>query len=1197
MPAFQGTERYDVREHIGSGEWGDVYRVYDRVLGKDVALKCLPKADPDALLVLKEEFRRAGDITHPNVVELHELETHGEHAFFTMELVSGTTVVEAYREHIESAPDEANRLCKQYVAQLVEGVHEVHRHGLLHRDIKPDNVLVTTDGRVVLLDLGLAMSQRPDPLRQRPGLAGTLVYMPPEQVWGRGLSTAADWYAVGAVWYEMLTAQPPFEGAATEVLHEKQRGGPQHPVPSTLDPDQLVQRLMSPSVADRPTYLEIASFLNLGKGAPHASVSGTPSVDQDVFVGRQEELDVLAASLQSKSIRVVNIRGQSGIGKSSLVRKFCETAGAQTLIGRSRPFESVPYKMLDGVIDDLSHLLQKRPDMLDAEIEHLPALLRLFPILGRAAPFDRLEPASLSVDPLTLRRRAVGALSEVLRRASQDVDVVVWLDDAQWGDADSLALLRLLLRSGFPDNALLVVAFREEDVGASALLTELSEDPLSGAPAQRELALRPLSATESSDLVSQLSRGSGLSASEIAQAEGSPYFLRELAHRSVERLATDRSATSLKTVVFDRVQHLSDDSRELVRLASLAARPLSRATLLAAAGLDRDGRTLVDRLERASFLRRTERGQSRNDEVFSPYHDKIREAVVGALSDTEAVSLHGSLVDALEAAADDAPDLLMVHCLGAKRMADAARFAERAGERAEQALAFARAAELYEIASNHHDAEGDRVQATTRRAAALAQTGRGIAAGECYLAAADHHENANSRRSTVQELRRKGAEQLIRGGSLDKGLAVQESVLSAVGVRMPKRAWSALFRAVLRRLRMFIQGSRFGNRAPRDVDEETNLWLDAVWGASTGLSTMNFALADDLGTLHLARTLRVGDRSRVLKALGYEAAFEACIGRAFFCERAKGKLAVVHQLAEQTGDPYDQAWSHMSETAARWSFADWEGTVSSGRKALQGYLEQCPGTVWELGITQVFFLSALLLSGRVVELEERLDQALDDAIERGDLYAANNYRLGQMSVVRLLRGRSEEALSLAEQARTTWPNTLAHSQHYHYANFMVQAHLYRGEVSAALAQAESSWPVLRGMQLHHCEVPAVELSHLHARAAMAVLRDEPAHLGTSRTRLERLVRSTAARLSRHRIPMGRAFGAALAAGLARPRAPEGDFTTLALRAASDFADAGMTLHAEIARFRAEPSEANRACLRERGLVDVNAAADMFFPVL
>ena len=263
---FPPGARFDVRGVLGRGANGIVYRVHDRDTGREVALKTLVSPDVEQVYHLKGEFRSLAKIAHPNLVQLEELVVTDDACFFTMELVDGTTL-SAWASALP-ASEKVERL-KGVALQLAAGIAALHDAGKLHRDIKPTNILVAQDERAVLVDFGLCTELRLVE-RRRNDLVGTLLYMAPEQAWGKPLSRAADWYALGAVLYEAVAGRLPFEEEGARLVFAKEKVPP---IPDAISPDampllDLARALMDPFPDRRPQPAAI--FAALGAGAPGA---------------------------------------------------------------------------------------------------------------------------------------------------------------------------------------------------------------------------------------------------------------------------------------------------------------------------------------------------------------------------------------------------------------------------------------------------------------------------------------------------------------------------------------------------------------------------------------------------------------------------------------------------------------------------------------------------------------------------------------------------------------------------------------------------------------------------------------------------------------------------------------------------------------------------------------------------------------
>jgi eukaryotic-like serine/threonine-protein kinase len=208
----KGAPRFRSIEVIGHGGLGVVHRVHDDETGQELALKTLPRPDPERAYHIKEEFRALAGMAHPNLVELYELVVEGDQCFFTMEILDGVPFTEYVWAAVAGGfrPSPAAGLSgaaverlADAIAQLARGLSFLHREGKVHRDIKPSNVMVTRTGRVVLLDFDMAARIPADGAHGAEhggaGFAGTPAYMAPEQLWGTAPASAADWYGVGVL--------------------------------------------------------------------------------------------------------------------------------------------------------------------------------------------------------------------------------------------------------------------------------------------------------------------------------------------------------------------------------------------------------------------------------------------------------------------------------------------------------------------------------------------------------------------------------------------------------------------------------------------------------------------------------------------------------------------------------------------------------------------------------------------------------------------------------------------------------------------------------------------------------------------------------------------------------------------------------------------------------------------------------------
>ncbi|HUS68073.1 MAG TPA: AAA family ATPase, partial [Kofleriaceae bacterium] len=684
--AFRGTDRFEVTGYLGEGGMGIVYRAVDRERDVEVALKTLHNVSAAGIFRFKQEFRALADVAHPNLVALHELFCEKEQWFFTMELIDGVDLLThvcgqaldgdrsehpthratfAERSAVTGptrrfgvddtlAPGDAPRTgaaplrgrpligrLRQALPQLVAGITALHESGHLHQDIKPSNVMVTLAGRVVLMDFGVVAE-----LRQRPGepgeAAGTPAYMAPERLRDTQSTPASDWYSVGVVLYYALAGRLPFAGTPEQVLSDKLHSQPapirlQRPeVPEDLD--QLCMDLLRADPTQRPTGAEV--LRRLGAAAEHEErravvpvAPAPPAADELALVGRQAHLDALRGALaraRTGAGAAVLVHGTSGMGKSALVRAFLEEVrvdrGAVVLAGRCYERESVPYSAVDTVIDALcQHLLSLPAAELAAIVpEDAGLLATLFPVLRRVAGIgEEPEDDDVASRPHELRRRAFAALRALLVRIAERCPLVLFIDDLQWGDADSAPLLDLITRAPGAPAMLLLGCYRTDEEHRSELLrASFWRD------GRRDMEWLPVGALEPSQ-ARELARtllgvDDGAAEAVALESAGNPFFIQELVrYRSTGEHGAAADIPSLDVVIRARLDRLGADARRAVEVLAVAGRPLLQRVARTAAGIaEADWPILVQLVGTNRLVRVSGR---RGDDLIECYHDRIRE--------------------------------------------------------------------------------------------------------------------------------------------------------------------------------------------------------------------------------------------------------------------------------------------------------------------------------------------------------------------------------------------------------------------------------------------------------------------------------------------------------------------------------------------------------------------------------------------
>jgi Tol biopolymer transport system component len=294
MPLTSGARLgpYEVVGSLGAGGMGEVYRGRDPRLGREVAIKVLPAAvssDPERLHRFEQEARAAAALNHPNILAVFDIGQHDGSPYIVSELLEGETL----RERL-AAGGLPVRTAVEYGVQIAHGLAAAHEKGIVHRDLKPANVFVTTDGRVKILDFGLAKLVDPEPAAAgmsllatgdtAPGVVlGTFGYMSPEQVRGATIDRRSDIFAFGVILYELLTGRRAFARETapetmTAILREDVpdlHASAQHVTPQL---EQVLRRCLDKDPSRRFQSTQDLAFALSTVGAPSSSSSGVAAI-------------------------------------------------------------------------------------------------------------------------------------------------------------------------------------------------------------------------------------------------------------------------------------------------------------------------------------------------------------------------------------------------------------------------------------------------------------------------------------------------------------------------------------------------------------------------------------------------------------------------------------------------------------------------------------------------------------------------------------------------------------------------------------------------------------------------------------------------------------------------------------------------------------------------------------------------------
>jgi eukaryotic-like serine/threonine-protein kinase len=1214
-------DQLELVEVLGEGTFGIVHRAIHRPTGRQVALKVLRHPHPNALTRFKREFRALADVHHPNLVSLHGLLKKGDEWMYSMEYVDGVDLLRWIRmghraftandEHPAPASvHERHQRIRAALAQVVDGLRALHAHGHLHRDLKPSNILVTREGRVVVLDFSLVDELHPLPRQRVADPAGSPAYMSPEQTAGATGGEASDWYGLGVILYQALTARLPFEGTSPSIIVQKQTSDP--PDVRLLAPDvpedlaTLCMALLSRRPDARPGADAIRACLTgtQGPDAGREAEAGAP------FVGRARELEVLDEALRCVRDEwqpvLVRLHGRSGMGKTTLLHRFVRRISSRRpviLAGRCYEQEAVPYKGIDGVVDALVAYLQavtadERERLMGTDLR---LLARIFPVVAEVTGDGDAWVGP--PDPHELRRAAFAALAGLLRRLTERRPVVIAIDDAHWGDGDSAHVLRELMSASPPLPVLWILAYRDDLTEQAPWMRGLEASFAPSVLSVRDVPLQPLDADEARAValarLGTTEAGGVRAAEAIAQeSAGLPLFITQLVEHA--RAAGNTSGVSLGEALRWRVHHLSPPARSLLQAVCIFGRPVDRALAARAADVSEDAPSALAELRAARLLRVTR--EADGTMPTEPYHGRVREVVLDATPPDRRRLLHGRWAQALGRDGGADPEELAVHLRGAGHLDAATRALVAAADQAMGSLAWNRAARLYRQALEL--SADPPMAALVGRARALANAGRGAEAAEAYLAAAER-----CRGDDAVDLEREAAEQLLCSGRMDEGFDLLARVLGTMDLAWPRHPLRTVASLLAERTRLRMHDTALDSRphppaagagaqpppSPRALRR-----IDACFSAGMGMGGVDSLRGAYFQSLALRLALEAGDPFRIARSVAFEAAFESNRGSPNHA-RAEALLERTRAMANALDDPYLSALGDAAEAVAAFHLGHWTTALERAQRAEDSLRSRCTGVSKERVTVRLFALASLAQLGRFDTLAAQVRSGLEDSRRRGDLYASINLRTGLPSLWWLAADAPDEAERLASAAMEAWRCRTFLLPDFFHLQARVEIDLYRGEGASALRRLHAARPALRRSLLMRIQVVRVLHRDLHGRALLSV-----AHAPEGTARHLRLARKEAWRLLREDAAWSRPLGERLMAGVAMLEGRRTDAAVHLEAAALQFRDLDMAAHAAtaaaaLARIHPErhgaPTAASLEALRALGVRAPARFARLHLPAL
>jgi hypothetical protein len=763
----------------------------------------------------------------------------------------------------------------------------------------------------------------------------------------------------------------------------------------------------------------------------------------------------------------------------------------------------------------------------------------------------RAHPEDGSAGPQEIRRKAFEALRELLARIADRRVLILHIDDLQWGDLDTASLIRVLLRPPDAPRMLLVLAFRSEERSRSPCLAALDGgalvDPL-------HLHVGPLPGGEAEELLQSLlaTKAARVDLSAIArEAAGNPFLLQELAWFIAQKSENWDGAGPLdvQAALHARFDRLPRPALRLLETISVAGHPVPELVAWRAAGVSGEPSEGSGLLSAQHLVRSSVADGERQ---LEPFHDRIRETVVAGLSPERARECHRTLAEGLERAGASDPEVLAWHHQVAGDPVRALEFLVPAAAKAQQVLAFDRAARLLERALSLIDGDWHRrLELLGSLGQALANAGRSVEAAKVFLTAA-----AESPHEKVP-FQRKAAEQLMFAGRVNEALALIRPELRAAGIHLSTGPRRALLSLLVDRLWIRIRGLSPGG--PRIVAPERLALLEHVQRLATTTTLQDPLIGAALGTRFALEALQTGDPRLV--ALGtFQLAGHAIT--APFSVRTSALMNLACERMTGVGDPRLLTLIGLLKGLRRYAGTDWREAVRI-LEALDPMLrERAPDLLWELWTSRWEMIRSLLYLGRWKEGRTRLLTAFAHARECGHLYVMASLVANVGMTAWLSQDDVAGARRNLRETSTLW--TYPGIQQFWFLAAEVLVDLYEADGRTARERMRGGAADIRRALLAPYPSNCLVAYYLGGCAALASgVQVGPA--SRVRPALLREAESMARKLERVEGPSCRPLSVLLHAGVAAQRGQAAEASRLLVDAAMALDSVGMRAHADAAR--------------------------------
>jgi serine/threonine protein kinase/tetratricopeptide (TPR) repeat protein len=678
--------RYEIVSKIGAGGMGIVFKARDHKENRIVAVKILKESltSEKHTKRFNREFRVLANMDHQNIVSVSDYGTHGGSNFFVMEFIDGKNFGKLCSTYPNGIMDFETLI--NYVSQICYALSHIHANGVIHRDLKPGNIMITDDKKAILMDFGLVKSNEfSATLTMEDEIVGTISYMSPEQAQGLTVNYNADLYSLGVILYQATTGRRPFLGnSPISIIYKHINETPEKPckinpnIPSRLE--EIILQLLEKDQTKRYQFAEEVNWdiISLSQSSETVTLDYKRGVESSQkllltspTVGRIKILSkirLLIDNLSKNKSNTICISGDPGIGKSRILNEiaaYCRIKDIPMLRGFCSEDNPLPYAPF---IQIIKSIFQEKSEYILSHLSAIQAqaIINLVPELTTNPAFKsrNIQPSD---DPTSAGLKKIILYEAVFKLFTLYLDEKPFLfsiDDLHWIDVASLELIQFFQDKKEEYSFLFVEAHRSEELSESEEIREILKD-LATSTNAFTLHLEPLDEENIKMMIKYILAKGEISPGVVEllkdKSGGNPLFIEQILKDYIEESVIYREAGKWQTmrdteelsipgniqqIVLRRFTNLDETQREVISYAAIIGNRFDFDLLKTIT--EQDEENLLDILDEMVRLKIIQEIEIFGEDMYAFGQNFIREVLYEVVTVEERKTLHNQIAKILE---------------------------------------------------------------------------------------------------------------------------------------------------------------------------------------------------------------------------------------------------------------------------------------------------------------------------------------------------------------------------------------------------------------------------------------------------------------------------------------------------------------------------------------------------------------------